>query len=125
MWKVCIVLFSYTFPGSEIQNFEPVGRLVQYCRLKYLPSCLLACVDRSFLSRRFGILHYHDIDHHPTPHIYIHEDAWRGAMLCHLDGDHDEYDFDNFCDVDLFRLDGAGKRLLDGERGGNARLLLV
>ena len=28
------------------------------------------------------------------------EDAWRGAMLCHLDGDHDEYDFDNFCDVD-------------------------
>ena len=28
------------------------------------------------------------------------EDAWRGAMLCHLDGDHDEYDFDDFCDVD-------------------------
>ena len=28
------------------------------------------------------------------------EDALRGALLCHLDGDHDEYDFDDFCDVD-------------------------
>ena len=37
--------------------------MFQYCRLTYLPSCLLACVDRSFLSRRFGILHYHDPDH--------------------------------------------------------------
>ena len=39
-------------------NFSyQVGRLFQYCKLQYLSSCLLACVDRSCLSRLFGILH--------------------------------------------------------------------
>ena len=55
------------FLVRKYKLLNQVGRLFQYCRLKYLPSCLLACVDRSFLSRRFGILHYHDPDHHPTP----------------------------------------------------------
>ena len=28
------------------------------------------------------------------------EVALRGAMLCHLDGDHVDYDFQDFCDDD-------------------------
>ena len=45
------------FLARKYKLLNHVGRLLQYCRLTYLPSCLLACVDRSFLSRRFGILH--------------------------------------------------------------------
>ena len=29
------------------------------------------------------------------------EDALRGTLLCHLDGNHDEYGFDDFCDIDF------------------------
>jgi hypothetical protein len=54
------------FLVRKYKLLNQVGRLFQYCRLKYSPSCLLACVDRSFLSRRFGILHYYDPDHRPT-----------------------------------------------------------
>jgi hypothetical protein len=53
------------FLVRKYKLLNQVGRLFQYCRLKYLPSCLLACVHRSFLSRCFGILHYR-----PRPSSY-------------------------------------------------------
>ena len=34
-----------------------VGTLFQYCRLTYLPSCLLACVGRSILVRKYKLFY--------------------------------------------------------------------